>query len=61
MIFQLSLDIAQTQIKTGMSWKIAVGFKFGFLVGSKWKYKGEDPKHKANRQTINRHWRSQHE
>ena len=27
--------------KTGMSWKIAVGFKFGFLVGSKWKYKGE--------------------
>lgn len=29
--------------KTGMSWKIAVGFKFGFLVGSKWKYKGEDP------------------
>lgn len=29
--------------KTGMSWKIAVGFKFGFLIGSKWKYKGEDP------------------
>ena len=29
--------------KTGMSWKIAVGFKLGFLVGSKWKYKGEDP------------------
>lgn len=29
--------------KTGMSWKIAVGFKLGFLIGSKWKYKGEDP------------------
>jgi len=29
--------------KTGMSWKLAVGFKIGFLVGSKWKYKGEDP------------------
>ncbi len=29
--------------KTGLSWKLAVGFKFGFLVGSKWKYKGEDP------------------
>lgn len=23
-------------------WKLAVGFKFGFLVGSKWKYKGEE-------------------
>ncbi|MCB0507767.1 MAG: porin family protein [Chitinophagales bacterium] len=29
--------------KTGMSWKVALGFKLGFLVGSKWKYKGEDP------------------
>lgn len=28
--------------KTGMSWKLAVGFKLGFLVGSKWKYKGEE-------------------
>ena len=28
--------------KTGMSWKLAVGFKVGFLVGSKWKYKGEE-------------------
>ncbi len=27
--------------KTGMSWKLAAGFKLGFLVGSKWKYKGE--------------------
>lgn len=34
--------------KTGMSWKLAVGFKFGFLVGSKWKYKGEDPSRNDN-------------
>jgi hypothetical protein len=27
--------------KTGWSWKLAAGFKFGFLIGSKWKYKGE--------------------
>jgi hypothetical protein len=27
--------------KTGWQWKLAAGFKFGFLVGSKWKYKGE--------------------
>lgn len=27
--------------KTGWSFKFAAGFKFGFLVGSKWKYKGE--------------------
>lgn len=36
--------------KTGMSWKLAVGFKLGFLVGSKWKYKGEDPYLKDNEQ-----------
>lgn len=28
--------------KTGMSWKIAIGFKMGFLIASKWKYKGEE-------------------
>lgn len=27
--------------KTGWSWKLAAGFKLGFLIGSKWKYKGE--------------------
>jgi hypothetical protein len=38
--------------KTGMSWKIAVGFKFGFLVGSKWKYKGEDPNKGTNGESV---------
>ncbi|HMV15526.1 MAG TPA: porin family protein [Chitinophagales bacterium] len=38
--------------KTGMSWKIAVGFKLGFLVGSKWKYKGEDPNVPNNGETV---------
>jgi len=38
--------------KTGMSWKIAVGFKFGFLVGSKWKYKGEDPNRGTNGESV---------
>lgn len=38
--------------KTGMSWKIAVGFKFGFLVGSKWKYKGEDPNKGTNGENV---------
>lgn len=38
--------------KTGMSWKIAVGFKLGFLVGSKWKYKGEDPKVGTNGENV---------
>ena len=38
--------------KTGMSWKIAVGFKIGFLVGSKWKYKGEDPNKGTNGETV---------
>lgn len=28
--------------KKGASWKVAAGFKVGFLLGSKWKYKGED-------------------
>ncbi|HUM51437.1 MAG TPA: porin family protein [Chitinophagales bacterium] len=34
--------ISKQSSKTGMSWKLAVGFKIGFLIGSKWKYKGED-------------------
>ncbi len=38
--------------KTGMSWKLAVGFKFGFLVGSKWKYKGEDPNVGTNGENV---------
>ncbi len=38
--------------KTGMSWKIAVGFKFGFLIGSKWKYKGEDPNKGTNGENV---------
>jgi hypothetical protein len=28
--------------KKQASWKLAAGVKFGFLIGSKWKYKGED-------------------
>ena len=28
--------------KNNWQWKIATGFKFGFLIGSKWKYKGTD-------------------
>ena len=34
--------ISKPSSKTGMSWKLAAGFKIGFLIGSKWKYKGED-------------------
>ncbi len=29
--------------KKNTSWKLAAGAKFGFLLASKWKYKGEDP------------------
>lgn len=31
-----------TPNKKNTSWKLAAGFKFGFLIGSKWKYRGED-------------------
>lgn len=34
--------ISKPSSKTGMSWKLAGGFKIGFLIASKWKYKGED-------------------
>ena len=40
--------ISKQSSKTGMSWKLAVGFKIGFLIGSKWKYKGEDPTRGTN-------------
>lgn len=38
--------------KTGMSWKLAIGFKMGFLVGSKWKYKGEELNNSGNNVKI---------
>ena len=28
--------------KNNMQWKLGFGFKFGFVVGSKWKYKGPE-------------------
>ncbi len=34
--------------KTGMAIKVSVGFKFGFLVGSKWKYEGEELNNSGN-------------
>lgn len=42
--FDIPLEVryrSKPNTKTGQSWKLALGFKLGFLLGSKWKYKGE--------------------
>ncbi len=43
--FDIPLEVryrSTPNAKTGQSWKLALGFKLGFLLGSKWKYVGED-------------------